>query len=677
MSTATTTTIALLIDAENTSPQHMDMVMNYLKNIGDVVIRRAYANWGKSNMQSWRDAVIYHGLTTIQQFDHLSGKNSSDIAISIDAMDLLYSKNIHIFCLVSSDSDFTPLCLRLREHGKKVIGMGGMNSSKSLVNACTEYKFFVKETSLPEIVKAPVVQSSSKTKPDPNKDKELINLLHRVINEKQVGGLVNIAVIGTEIRNHPKINIEKYGYSKISDLMRVLNDFEVILQGTSTLMVKKRKQSQHHDDYNTTKVNILDGQSGEVLLKDIGLTNAISNAIVLYQKEGWADINQVANHVKDTYGIVSTQYGYANMEELLKNLTLFRLKKEQGVVLVCDTRLDNEENGKTEEVLVTKLSKKELQQQVDLISAIDSAIAKHQENAGWARLTNVGTELKEQGFQAKQYGYKTLSEMLKVIGWFEMKNQDNVSYVKDPMAKPVKKMQNLSQLDASVDNEHTKALSKPSTQEVEDLTTSITETNNLSDDEPIVTIENIEEQADEGQTATLEVMDFEIASPEICHDNHDETVPKIADVIEEQTISQVVPNSHQPEKNQQQSSEQPKDVLDELIDVLQQIDNEVVLENETTDDVNLENDEENSTIYLENLITVINEAIISNQRADGWTSVSNVSTQVRKQLGFGSQSLGYRTFADLIADLSGYEMQKKGRIWLVKMVENKPQKQEN
>ncbi len=136
--------IALLIDAENIPHHRMEQVMKEVRDNQDdlITVKRIYADWTKPNLSAWKAVLKKYAFLPIQQYSFVSGKNSSDFALVIDAMDLLYQNDIDVFYIVSSDSDFTRLAMRIRESGKVVIGMGEKNTLESFVMACNDYVFF-------------------------------------------------------------------------------------------------------------------------------------------------------------------------------------------------------------------------------------------------------------------------------------------------------------------------------------------------------------------------------------------------------------------------------------------------------------------------------------------------------------------------------------------------------
>src|SRR6056300_89061 len=133
--------IALLIDADNSPVSKIDFIISELASYGVVNIRRAYGNWVKRGLAGWTKRLHDHAIEPVQMFDMVKGKNGTDMRLLVDAMDMLYTKDVDTFALVSSDCDFTPLCTRLRADGKQVIGFGGQNTPDPFVNACTRFLY--------------------------------------------------------------------------------------------------------------------------------------------------------------------------------------------------------------------------------------------------------------------------------------------------------------------------------------------------------------------------------------------------------------------------------------------------------------------------------------------------------------------------------------------------------
>ena len=133
--------LAVLIDAENISSKYIDVILSEANNLGDVIYKRIYGNWTTPQMASWRNTILDNAIQPIQQYSNTIRKNSSDSALIIDTMDLLYQSNLDGFCIVSSDSDFTRLASRLRESQKYVLGMGESKTPRSFISACNKFLY--------------------------------------------------------------------------------------------------------------------------------------------------------------------------------------------------------------------------------------------------------------------------------------------------------------------------------------------------------------------------------------------------------------------------------------------------------------------------------------------------------------------------------------------------------
>ena len=132
---------AVLIDADNVSAKYVELILDEISDYGVVTYKRIYGDWTKSNAASWKDVLLENSITPIQQYSYTIGKNATDAAMIIDAMDILYSGNVEGFCLASSDSDFTKLASRLRESGMFVVGMGEKKTPKPFIVACNQFKY--------------------------------------------------------------------------------------------------------------------------------------------------------------------------------------------------------------------------------------------------------------------------------------------------------------------------------------------------------------------------------------------------------------------------------------------------------------------------------------------------------------------------------------------------------
>lgn len=159
---------AVLIDADNISDKYIKVVLDEISNDGEATYKRIYGDWTKPALAPWKKVLLEHSVTPIQQYGYTTGKNATDSAMIIDAMDILYSHNVEGFCLVTSDSDFTRLASRLRESGMMVVGMGEQKTPKAFISACNKFKY-LDILSGGTGVSADRSKSASRSKPAPAK----------------------------------------------------------------------------------------------------------------------------------------------------------------------------------------------------------------------------------------------------------------------------------------------------------------------------------------------------------------------------------------------------------------------------------------------------------------------------------------------------------------------------
>ncbi len=231
--------IALLIDADNAPSAKIEFIITELATHGVVNIRRAYGNWAKRGLSGWSKVLHDHAIEPVQLFDLVKGKNGTDMRLLIDAMDMLYTKEVQTFALVSSDCDFTPLCTRLRADGKQVIGFGGQNTPDPFINACTRFLYLDDETESSEQKRerrASGNQLKGNTK--------LMNTLRSAVDAAADDeGWADLGPVGGHISNQGPFDHRTYGFSKLSDLFRAIDSFEMekVLHGNQTIFRVKRK----------------------------------------------------------------------------------------------------------------------------------------------------------------------------------------------------------------------------------------------------------------------------------------------------------------------------------------------------------------------------------------------------------------------------------------------------
>ncbi|MCL6415517.1 NYN domain-containing protein [Aestuariirhabdus sp. Z084] len=211
--------IAVFIDADNAPASKMESILSEVAKYGVVSIRRAYGNWKKPALKSWEDILHDYAIQPIQQFDITKGKNAADIALVIDVMDVLYTKQVEVICLVSSDCDYTPLVTRIVSDGKLVIGFGERKAPTPFVNACSKFLYLDDPETINEAVNDTVPIKS---------DTKLMNLLRQAIEANEDDdGWASLGPVGSHISNQTSFDQRNYGFSKLSDLFRAIDLFEL------------------------------------------------------------------------------------------------------------------------------------------------------------------------------------------------------------------------------------------------------------------------------------------------------------------------------------------------------------------------------------------------------------------------------------------------------------------
>ena len=235
--------IALFIDADNAPAAKIDSVLSELAKFGVVTIRKAYGNWKSPRLKSWEDVLHEYAIQPIQQFDLTKGKNATDMALIIDAMDILYTKDIDVICLISSDCDFTPLVTRTLADGKLVIGFGERKAPVAFVNSCSKFLYFDNELKKTDSDIEEVSVTSTKLVKTLNRDTKLINLLRQALEAvEDDDGWGMLGHIGTHISNHTSFDQRNYGYTKLGDLFGAIDLFEIKKTHGSVLWIKDKRK---------------------------------------------------------------------------------------------------------------------------------------------------------------------------------------------------------------------------------------------------------------------------------------------------------------------------------------------------------------------------------------------------------------------------------------------------
>ena len=219
--------LAVLIDADNTQPAIIEGLLDEVAKYGIASVKRIYGDWTSNHLRSWKERLLANAIQPMQQFSYTSGKNATDSAMIIDAMDLLYSEKLDGFCIVSSDSDFTRLASRLRESGCMVYGFGEEKTPKAFVKVCDKFIFteiLVEANEDPDEDENKAGRKTRKQKVD----QKLIKLLRDAVeDEADESGWAYLGGVGQKIGNRlSEFDSRNYGYRKLADLFRAIPQFE-------------------------------------------------------------------------------------------------------------------------------------------------------------------------------------------------------------------------------------------------------------------------------------------------------------------------------------------------------------------------------------------------------------------------------------------------------------------
>lgn len=224
--------LAVLIDADNIPYSNVKGMLEEIAKYGTPTFKRIYGDWTRPTLSGWKTVLLENAITPIQQYSYTKGKNSSDSALIIDAMDILYTGDVDGFCIISSDSDFTRLATRLREAGKQVFGMGEKKTPTPFIASCNKFIYI---EILQKEVKEPVVSKTTKAEPVKkisavaSVDQELVKLISDSINDiAEEDGWVFLGVLGNLIlKKQPDFDPRNYGYKKLVELIKSIEGIEI------------------------------------------------------------------------------------------------------------------------------------------------------------------------------------------------------------------------------------------------------------------------------------------------------------------------------------------------------------------------------------------------------------------------------------------------------------------
>ncbi|HCM14005.1 MAG TPA: hypothetical protein DHW85_12605 [Lachnospiraceae bacterium] len=286
---------AVLIDADNVSAKYIKYILDEISNYGVATYKRIYGDWTRPNTASWKDVLLENSITPVQQYGYTVGKNATDSAMIIDAMDILYSGNVEGFCIVSSDSDFTKLSSRLRESGMLVVGMGEKKTPKPFIAACNQFKYLdiIAETEQSSIQlevdtaiqhdikeanhgkgnskpgKDTPVENGNKTAGDSNTNDSLdvvknmtdINVIKtaivKMMNEIDEGDQrMNMGELGSRlVKRYPDFDVRNYGDTKLSKFLRKFDFLDIKTDGKgSSMWVSLKTAGEQEKDVSSAPV---------------------------------------------------------------------------------------------------------------------------------------------------------------------------------------------------------------------------------------------------------------------------------------------------------------------------------------------------------------------------------------------------------------------------------------
>ncbi len=217
--------LAVLIDADNAQPSIVDGLLAEIANYGIASVKRIYGDWTAPSLRGWKEVLLDHSIQPMQQFAYTKGKNATDSAMIIDAMDLLYTGNFNGFCIVTSDSDFTKLASRIRESGLTVYGFGEQKTPSAFVSACDKFIYT-------EVLRATTGETQAITKKsarDLKQDTKLVSLLRNAVEvSSDDSGWAHLAPVGSNIaKQSSEFDPRNYGYVKLGELVSATKLFDI------------------------------------------------------------------------------------------------------------------------------------------------------------------------------------------------------------------------------------------------------------------------------------------------------------------------------------------------------------------------------------------------------------------------------------------------------------------
>ncbi len=285
---------ALLIDADNVSAKYITPILTELSKYGVITYKRIYGDWTSTLHSSWKEELLTNSITPIQQFSYTTGKNATDSAMIIDAMDILYTNDVNGFCIVSSDSDFTRLVSRLRESGKMVIGMGENKTPEPFRKACD--KFTILENLMQE--QNPGTTDAGVTHESLSREKIEDEIIKIVMENQDSNKATGLGEVGSRLVSlYPDFDVRSYGYNMLSKFLEQFSRIQLVKHGHIINVALRENAGQK-----------------EVI--DAYVLNLVRSA----GKDG-IELSMIGNKVYEKYKDFKIRdYGYAQFNKYVKSL---------------------------------------------------------------------------------------------------------------------------------------------------------------------------------------------------------------------------------------------------------------------------------------------------------------------------------------------------------------------
>lgn len=295
---------ALLIDADNVSAKYIKPILTELSKYGNITYKRIYGDWTSTQHSSWKDELLKNSIMPIQQFSYTQGKNATDSAMIIDAMDILYTNAIDGFCIVSSDSDFTRLVSRLRESGKMVIGMGENKTPEPFRKACD--KFTILENLLNE--QEPGTEQESHDILSKEKIEDAV--IKMIIENQDSNRTTGLGEVGSRLVSlYPDFDVRSYGYNMLSKFLEEFSRIQMVKKGNIVSVTLKEDERRKADIDRYVRRMVKEAGKSGIELSTLG--------------------NRIYEKYKD---FKINDYGYSQFNQYVKSLPNIRVEKD-GTIL--------------------------------------------------------------------------------------------------------------------------------------------------------------------------------------------------------------------------------------------------------------------------------------------------------------------------------------------------------